>query len=347
MILINENDLEKYRDAVGKVCFLETYYKMDLISDAGANCMWIYDLDNNEKRYIAIFRQPEVIPEDVSEVYVYYEKAKFNRYSKVDKKGYKANCLDDSFDRIYQEYIISALTNPQKLFERLSKEHFDIFFSKIVENERKELKLSLKKCFKYFNRKKVQENGHGVNDGVISFCNPSVFNDPFDCNCVFNDESPLSDRFRIFCTAPSYDNILLWSYYGEDHKGYCFRYDKDDIVNTILDSKIDGICIVGNVKYKRNRPKQKSAKNTLSYSEIKFYIEAAFTKFVNWKHEEEFRFVIISDDFASTSDYVEFKVPIEEIYVGCKGIPGYVSDSSGRVWSPIELRKHSDVYELI
>jgi len=347
MILINENDLEKYRYAVGKVCFLESYYRMDLIEDAGTNCMWVYDRDNDEKRYIAIFRRPEVIPEDVFKVYVYYEKAKFNKYSKESKNRYIVNCLDDEFDRLYQKKIIAALTNPQELFNQLSKEYFEKIFSKIVENDKKYFKPTLQKCFKYWNREKVKKNRYNVNDGHITFCNPSVFNDPFDCNCVFNDDSPLSDRFRIFCTAPSYYNILLWSYYGEDHKGYCFKYDRNEIVNAILDSKTDGICIVGKVKYKKKRPKQKSAKNTISYSEIKFYIEAAFTKYVNWEHEQEYRFVIISDDFASASDYVEFKVPIEEIYVGCKGIPGCVSDSSGRTRSPIELRKHLDEYEII
>ena len=99
MILINVNDLEKYRYAVGKVCFLETYYHMELIENADENCMWVYDKDVNEKKYIAIFRRPEDIPEAASEVYVYYEKAKFKKYNKEEK--YVIECLDSRFDGLY------------------------------------------------------------------------------------------------------------------------------------------------------------------------------------------------------------------------------------------------------
>lgn len=345
MILINVNDLEKYRYAVGKVCFLETYYHMELIENADENCMWVYDKDVNEKKYIAIFRRPEDIPEAASEVYVYYEKAKFKKYNKEEK--YVIECLDSRFDGLYQEYIVAALMNPKKLFEKLSEDYFVKLFSPIVEKEKNNLKPTVYKCFKYWRQEKVQNNLYGVNDGKITFCNPSTFNDPFDCNCVFNDNSSLSDKFRIFCTAPSNDNILLWSYYGENHKGYCFRYDKDDIVKAILDSGVDGICIIGKVKYKKKRPKQKSAKTIISYSEIKFYIEAAFTKFINWDHEEEYRFVIISDDFGETNNYYTLQVPIEEMYVGCKGAMNDIFDSAGKATSPRQLIKHSAEYKLI
>ena len=347
MILINESDLEKYRYAVGKVCFLETYYHMELIEDSDTNCMWVYDRDVKEKKYIAIFRRPEVIPKDISEIYVYYERAKFKKYSKEEKKGYVINCLDDRFDELYQEYIVAALMNPKKLFEKLTDDYFIKLFSPIIESDKSNLNPTTQKCFKYWNQKKVQENKRGIADGKITFCNPSTFNDPFDCNCVFNDDSSLSDKFRIFCTAPSNDNILLWSYYGDDHKGYCFRYDRDDIVNAIFDSGIDGICIVGKVKYKRKRPKQKSAKTIISYSEIKFYIEAAFTKFINWNHEEEYRFVIISDEFNDLNSYYTFQVLVEEMYVGCKGVTNDIVDSTGKVWSPKQLNKHPVEYELI
>ena len=90
------------------------------------------------------------------------------------------------------------------------------------------------------------------------------FNDPFDVNCYFANNKDMSKLFRIFCVAPSPKEILMWSYYGTEHKGYCMEYKEQDILNSIKDMERDGLCIIGNVDYKDSRAKQKSKLNAIS-----------------------------------------------------------------------------------
>jgi hypothetical protein len=82
-------------------------------------------------------------------------------------------------------------------------------------------------------------------------------NDPYEWNCVHvdNKSSHLAlDRTRTYavenhgalCFSRSWNNILMWSHYGERHKGICLGFDVPD-ENTQEVKYVDDVFVVGNL----------------------------------------------------------------------------------------------------
>ena len=77
---------------------------------------------------------------------------------------------------------------------------------------------------------------------------------------------------------------------------------------------------------------------------MKFYIDATFTKYSEWSHEDECRFVILSEKH--NEDYININVNIEIIYEGCEGDNSFISNSQGRLLESIQLSKDENEYRL-
>ena len=161
--------------------------------------------------------------------------------------------------------------------------------------------------YKYISEDTVKHNKHDVNDGFLSFSHPENFNDPFDCNCNLSDKVSVMDSFRVLCMTTIYNNILMWSHYANYHTRFRFGYSFYDIVDQILKMNDKGVCVMGQVSYKDKRPKQVSTRYSFSYSDLKFYINATFTKFIDWQYEKEFRFVLIVDKDNIDNSYRDIK----------------------------------------
>lgn len=92
------------------------------------------------------------------------------------------------------------------------------------------------------------------------------------------------DRFQllgIFCFAENYRNMLMWSHYGESHKGVCVEF------NVKLGLRTLGLC--RKVDYGGVMP-------TLDYPELdgKELLLPLFGKSEPWSYEQEWRLVIPS-----------------------------------------------------
>lgn len=300
----------------------------------------------NRNIKVAMFEKPDGLNGN-HQVHVCYQKSVYNRLMNSNKINENSICLNDEFENIYNTMIVDALINPDKILNNIPKK-YRIILNGIFLDENSLLGED-EIIYKYRCQDYVYKNKYNVNDGVVSFLNPNLFNDPFDCNCTFNNSVDMSDLFKIFCVFPNYDDILMWSYYGNDHKGYCFGYSKNEIIKTLINQKINGVCIVGNVTYNKNRPAIRSGKNTFSYSEMKFYIDASFTKYSEWSNEKEYRFVIISDDFnLKNNNYFEINTNIYELYMGCKSDDTIdVFDSDSKILKRTKLEKHPTEYKLI
>ena len=138
----------------------------------------------------------------------------------------------------------------------------------------------------------------------------------------------------------------MWSYYGSDHAGFCFEYSKHDIIKTIINSNINGLCIIGKVNYSQKRPTYKSLSNKFSYTNIKFLIDCTFTKYFKWNHEEEYRFVIISENFNDNGDATKLNVQIKNILNGCKGSGITIKDSKNNILSYNKISMDNIDYKL-
>lgn len=80
--------------------------------------------------------------------------------------------------------------------------------------------------------------------------------------------------YRVFCSSKNYNNTLLWSYYANEHKGFCVGYEEKDlleITDEILDIKYsNNMCIINEY-----------SENTLK--------ELLTTKYTDWSIENERR----------------------------------------------------------
>lgn len=343
MIIIDKDNIEAYRYAVGKICFLRMYKDYRLVEDyPNTNCFKLIDTKTEEKAVIALFSFVNSKEYPQERLIIAYQK---NPRESMRERISDYFVLSKEFNELFREKIVDALISPKKIVEEFTDDE-KLFFSTLILDIKKYPEIE-EKCYKYLAEETGINNYHSVNDGNIGFANPSEFNDPFDCNCVFHNRTSLSDLFRVFCVAPTNDNILMWSYYSTNHKGFCMEYEKKDIIDSIDKSMIDGLCIVGQVDYKDKRPKQIARNNNINYSEILFYINAAFTKFSEWKHEREYRYVLISNSFSSASPYVTFNVPLIQVFGGCKGTTTSVQTTNpGVVLNVHKMVKHPTEYRL-
>lgn len=171
----------------------------------------------------------------------------------------------------------------------------------------------------------------------------------------------MRDKFRVLCLTHQYDNILMWSYYSQNHKGYCFQFSYNDLIDEINKIEVSGLCIYGGVNYNKKRPPQKSKVNYFSFTDLKFYINATFTKYLEWRHEKEYRFVIISQNFIKENDeseekksdiekkdrFVTIKADIKKIYEGCLGDGKSIYNSQNVILNTVRLSKDDVKYKLI
>lgn len=107
----------------------------------------------------------------------------------------------------------------------------------------------------------------------------------------------MRDSLYVACLSAVYDSILMWSYYGEDHKGMCVEMEIEE------DPRM-----LSKVKYCANRPivqMEKLMKDLCgkifaqkSSSEINedpillpLVVQPYITKAKEWEHEQEYRLV--------------------------------------------------------
>ena len=356
MEIIFKEQIYNYRHGVAKVAFLiaEKQYELKLdIEDS--NLMLVHDKKNEKDIYISILGKPNKTTLDISTIKVFYQREKYRRYKSIarGKEGVKLDTVELSreFDSIFNELLDYAFTNPSMLFEKLeylgikSEKEYNLVRYYFFHGKKNNEEFAVNMLYKYFSKETVEKNNYNIKDGKISFVHPKCFNDPFDCNCLLANGISMMDKFRVLCLTNDYKNILMWSYYGQNHSGYSFQYMYSDLIKVINKINLNGLCIYGEVDYKSKRPPQKSSQSIFSFTNLKFYIDAIFTKYEEWKHEKEHRFVIISS--SNIDPFIEIKADIIRVYNGCLGDGKDIYDSNGnKLPSTIKLLKDSCEYKL-
>lgn len=318
LIIEKENILNyNYRYAIGKITFLEIYdTEFEFLKNFDhSNLILVKSKSDGAEIYISLFRKAEFVKEEYElplnqeiPIITYYESKSKEELSDKIKK------LSNEFINLYQKNLEDAFNKPSDIINNLKEPQKNVLASLYMSPSTCSMKL-----YKYRSQASIEKNEYKVLNGCISFCPPSSFNDPFDCNIVFERNQDMSNIFKVLCLTESYENILMWSYYGDSHKGYCIEYESSCINEKISENQLNGVCIVGKVDYKNKRPKIKAPVSKFSYTDIKFYIDASFTKFKDWEHEKEYRYVVISDTSGDSSGYLELETTIAQIYQGVKG----------------------------
>lgn len=339
MIVIEHNNLKKYIYAVAKLTFLETYKnEYQFCEDIPFSNLMLMK-SKTEIFYVSLLETPKKNFKFNYKYIIFYQTNR--NYSKENSKK-----LSNEFDDIYKKMLKKAFFSPKFLHEyEMFNSLFECFIFRNKENiSNIKYKNNQNVLYKYYSKDICDDDKYEKKEGKIAFLPPSKMNDPFDCNCVFNDGSKADDLFKLFCTSPVKNNILMWSHYGSNHEGYCFEYSKSNIIEKILKENIDGILIIGNVKYYKKRKKYniKSKEfdlNNLTEKEIKNYIDITFSKYEIWNYEKEFRFVIVSEN----NKYVyNIQVEINNVYAGCRADQNELYNLAGKPLN-VKFAKKNDV----
>lgn len=140
-----------------------------------------------------------------------------------------------------------------------------------------------------------------LNRGAMKFSRPDEFNDPFDCYPLLweapgADEVPhavvdhmnrnyqvgLSMIHGIACFTPHPDKMLMWSHYGDQHRGVCVGFDLQVLADQVPKNN------QGHPLYEPPEPVIYSDART-SVDDTAMYT----TKSPEWGYEEEYRLISV------------------------------------------------------
>lgn len=100
------------------------------------------------------------------------------------------------------------------------------------------------------------------------------------------------DQFKICCFSSDPENFLMWSYYGNSHKGICIEYERNDENGYGVDTA------TAKIRYEKGMSLDVFdllPDLARGYDDAKHYemvaTQSVLQKCKEWEHEEEFRFV--------------------------------------------------------
>ncbi|MCZ2479440.1 DUF2971 domain-containing protein [Aquirufa nivalisilvae] len=92
------------------------------------------------------------------------------------------------------------------------------------------------------------------------------------------------DRFGVLSLSKNWNNILMWSHYGDRHNGYCIGFHN----NLLIDSKKFGY--IGAVNYQKNREYPLIHPLFDPMDKVETVLKCTHYKDYDWAYEEEYRF---------------------------------------------------------
>jgi hypothetical protein len=132
-----------------------------------------------------------------------------------------------------------------------------------------------------------------------------IINKLFEYNALFI--STCMNKYSRGGINRGYDNLRMWSQYGQDHKGICFILSKKDMIEELKQSKDIYGAYHGKVNYNGSDKKQKIFLGATRSSDVEvdedYFITKYFrknnrihffTKVRDYRDENEYRFVIVS-----------------------------------------------------
>ena len=176
----------------------------------------------------------------------------------------------------------------------------------------------------------------------IRFTQPSALNDPFECfPCMTQvrdhwknhaqstvdstlDEFMVTFRERvgILSLSKKWNNLLMWSHYGDSHKGFVLGFDRDDDFFAAEPGK----TALKEVRYLKLRPVMLLPTQMNESEKLELMSAIHLTKHPDWKYEKEMR-SIAKVEFADetkikgNNKICLFKFPkdcVKEIILGCE-----------------------------
>ncbi|MBR5167129.1 MAG: DUF2971 domain-containing protein [Salinivirgaceae bacterium] len=191
------------------------------------------------------------------------------------------------------------------------------------------------KCDKYLRKSLMNEQ--------LVLSSPTIFNDPFDTPFLPLLESDSSDinklmykayqeGLKVACfTSNPLNNLnsevrndekqtnceaiffesLMWAHYADSHKGVCIKYKFNSSVSKVACTDENVVAYFYNINYYNGHVENlKSPDGSISFEKAFFY------KGIQWKYENELRFLYF--DVNGKGEHATISIPnsIEAIYFG-------------------------------
>lgn len=115
----------------------------------------------------------------------------------------------------------------------------------------------------------------------------------------------------VISMSTKWDNILMWSHYGNMHKGFCIGLDEDNLTKEIK------FGATGLVKYPKNKEYPKISPITDGSTDS--FFKTVYNKSIDWEYENEYRLTNIKrEGWLSNEDrIIEFSDhSISEVILG-------------------------------
>jgi hypothetical protein len=145
-------------------------------------------------------------------------------------------------------------------------------------------------------------------------------NDPYEWKCVHSDHmaSQLAldetgryafENHAALCFSRSWNNILMWSHYGERHRGICLGFDVPD-ENTQEVKYVQDVLVAGNL-------------DDVPLEERRTILHRLYwTKYGGWSYEEEIRLNASRDEMDEETGkyFVNFseQLKLQEVIAGVR-----------------------------
>lgn len=218
----------------------------------------------------------------------------------------------------------------------MEKEWFSKYREYIAEGKISEAKEFLLKeipkdkvVYKYF--RGINRDWNSITNQKVWLCQAGKFNDPFDCAFLYNCRSKevydrkmeyklaveegkkqfeqdkesecIQESVFIACFSEKCDSMLMWSHYGDEHRGICVGYNLHELIE-------NHNCFP--VIYSNKMPQRKK----LDIGNKDVLYEAILTKSEDWKYEEEWRIIDIDEKKTGRNGkLIDFIKPVS-IYMG-------------------------------
>jgi len=109
----------------------------------------------------------------------------------------------------------------------------------------------------------------------------------------------------ISCFSEKVDDLLMWSYYADGHKGFCLEYN----------TEYEPFQNVFKVNYVKSIPKVDLSELLINQDKKSGFVEKFLgTKFVNWSHEKEWR----AFHLEKNKEYILKPNALSGVYFGTK-----------------------------
>ena len=297
-------------------------------------------LGNPEEAKAYIDKSIEAIPLIKEDIFSIVENSRFiyvplgNSIS-VPVAGVTNKLMSNIYTLAGEIYSILELDN-----EALEYYKRTLYYKTLLKTNMKQKNYVHLYSFRRFNEFSLSD----LINNEITVCPSKNMNDPFDSIInLWGSEEQLKEtckehkhiknlsrsfdyfRIRSFCngeTEEALGNLLMWSHYADEHRGYCVKYKLSK--HFIKQDENDSFehMFLKPIIYRKDEEKVDISELTTINTDLAFA-----TKHESWKYEKEVRLIVYNPN----KEESYYGIPldkdscIEAIYFGCKCKPGTIN----------------------